>query len=691
MNNLNQQFQNVKANADIKAYAERHLEKAKQGHMFVCPFCNSGGNGGRNSDSGFSLTRDSFKCFACQAHGDIFDLASKCERIDTNNKIEQLKAVASFAGIRLDLEKNTFTPTGKQSNTKTAKDTAQQVDYTKGREKHEAYILQCQQTIKDTSKNKGAVTYLASRGFDLQTAVNLGVGYDEVTRRVIIPCKGSKYYHFDRAISKEAKIKHYKPKKDEVGHQPIYNSDALKEKTVFIVEGEFDALTLHSLGFDNVIMTGGGIAGINELVNLAKQQAEKPTFLLLFDKDKEGVNFSNSTKELLDKNKIPCEMLEDSSFTGKDPNEMFLSNRDGFKSFLKAENEKALQKHTDDINKAYNKVIANYSMLPIKDVNWQIYNMQCYNEPVSTGFQGIDYSLNGGFHPKNLIILGAGSSIGKTSLILQMAANIARTRPVLFVSIEQSQQELQAKLISSYSRRISNYKEYGLPYYQILNLRKYAYNDLQKMNFLQYAISNFEEDVKDNLYLLECVNRPSVAEIETIATNIQQHENKAPVIFVDYLQLLAAQSERDTERQVTDKNLTSLKQLANKLITPVIVISSLNRESYVKQVDLNSFKESGCIEYSADVLLGLQPQKLADDIEQAKTEVAEKKQARQSIEAYKEEKIGHLVLRVLKHRNGCTNFTGKELYFDKAFNFFYEAIETDTKKAETYKQENIYF
>lgn len=61
--------------------------------------------------------------------------------------------------------------------------------------------------------------------------------------------------------------------------------------------------------------------------------------------------------------------------------------------------------------------------------------------------------------------------------------------------------------------------------------------------------------------------------------------------------------------------------MANELEIPVVIISSLGRASYTKQISIDSFKESGSIEYSADTLIGLQYQGVGEknfDIESAK-------------------------------------------------------------------------
>ena len=76
-------------------------------------------------------------------------------------------------------------------------------------------------------------------------------------------------------------------------------------------------------------------------------------------------------------------------------------------------------------------------------------NNQGYERVWSTGIDGLDKKLNGGFHSKRLIVLGAISSLGKTSLALQVADNIARSgKDVLIFSLEMDSDELLAKTLS---------------------------------------------------------------------------------------------------------------------------------------------------------------------------------------------------------------------------------------------------
>jgi replicative DNA helicase len=139
---------------------------------------------------------------------------------------------------------------------------------------------------------------------------------------------------------------------------------------------------------------------------------------------------------------------------------------------------------------------------------------------------------------------------------------------------------------------------------------------------------------------------------------VQRHVNitsRAPVVIIDYLQLLAPHNERATDKQNTDKAVLELKRISRDFKIPVIGISSFNRESYKDAVKMQAFKESGAIEYSSDVLIGLQLEGAGDNDFDA-TEAKRKNPRR-------------VELVILKNRNGVT---GDKIAFDyyPHFNFY---------------------
>jgi replicative DNA helicase len=164
-----------------------------------------------------------------------------------------------------------------------------------------------------------------------------------------------------------------------------------------------------------------------------------------------------------------------------------------------------------------------------------------------------------------------------------------------------------------------------------------------------------------------------VADIWTAAERIAEHDGKSPIIFIDYLQLLAAPAghERETDKRIVDLNMLALRQMARELNTCVVVISSLNRAAYNGTVSLESFKESGSVEYSSDVLLGLQPEKMEEKTED-KAEATAKRTAKQIMRDFKATEKRRCELCVLKNRNGGLPRYGVPLEYDALTNTFSE-------------------
>ncbi|GHT43527.1 hypothetical protein AGMMS49921_11640 [Endomicrobiia bacterium] len=72
------------------------------------------------------------------------------------------------------------------------------------------------------------------------------------------------------------------------------------------------------------------------------------------------------------------------------------------------------------------------------------------------------------------------------------------------------------------------------------------------------------------------------------------------------MQILSPYNQCLNDKQNVDKNITELKRISRDYNIPVIAISSFNRTNYLNEVSFESFKESGSIEYSADVVIALQ-------------------------------------------------------------------------------------
>ena len=244
---------------------------------------------------------------------------------------------------------------------------------------------------------------------------------------------------------------------------------------------------------------------------------------------------------------------------------------------------------------------------------------QGYLNMWATGFQKLDEKLDGGFLGGNLIVLGAISSLGKTTFALQIADQIAtQGNDVLIFSLEMSKNELNAKSISrntfkltdagvdrSGERKKTQRQEYRLTMSDILRGRVGKLGE-DKRKLFDEALAETAK-LNDHLYII----RDNDVDLDKIAAIIQAHIDAGkmrPFVIIDYLQILKAREEARTsdKRLLTDDDVNRLKDLAVKTDVPILLISSFNRNSYLEPVSMGSFKESGTIEYSSDTLIALQ-------------------------------------------------------------------------------------
>lgn len=253
---------------------------------------------------------------------------------------------------------------------------------------------------------------------------------------------------------------------------------------------------------------------------------------------------------------------------------------------------------------------------------------------VPTGFRSIDEKLNG-FRQSNLIIIAARPSIGKSSLLLNMAqfAAVHHKIPVGIFSLEMSTDELVTRMVASQAN-IDSFK-----------ITSGLLNDDEMAAYGQASgvLADAQVFIDDTPGL-------SIMELRTKARRL--HVDKGiQMILVDYLQLMRG---RTTENRVQEVSEISwgLKSLARELKIPVVAAAQLNRsveQRGAKIPQLSDLRESGSIEQDADVVMFLyRPD---------------------------EENRSEVNLMISKHRNGPTGMI--PLYFRGERTKFYERSGKD--------------
>lgn len=270
---------------------------------------------------------------------------------------------------------------------------------------------------------------------------------------------------------------------------------------------------------------------------------------------------------------------------------------------------------------------------------------------LKSGYANIDSITN--LYP-GLYVLGAISSLGKTTFIHQMAEQIAEskeeaeTKPknhVLFFSLEQSTLELASKSIA---RAVAQESEIdGLSSLQVRR------SDLATPR-IAAAIDKCKA-YSDRITIVECSFRATIDDIAGTIHEYVRQNNVKPVVIIDYLQVIQPPLESHmTTRDMVDYHVRRLKELQTDYQLTMIVISSLNRQNYMTAIDFESFKESGGIEYTADVIWGLQLKCIHEDIFSKQNNVNEK---RKRIREAKKEIPRKIELVCLKNRFGVSSYS----------------------------------
>lgn len=578
------------------------LSKAKK-RGFVCPKC---GNGtGSDGDGIVKNPHDGrYHCFKCgEVCGDIFDLIGAAFDLpDFNSQFDKAKEIYN---ISVDKYRGNSSLRGRNEPA-AAVSTSASGDVS-------VYLGKCRLNVKNTS-------FFSDRGISEETVTRFGLGYDpeffegtggRVWRAAVFPLSKESYEVRNTDVPPDsAAMGGDKYRKH--GRAAVFNlsPEMLSDSTpLFICEGIMDALSIIECGFRAAAL--GSAANYRLLSDAVDKYGAGCPIVLLFDPDEAGKNaLDKLSHSLSEKNAV---FYDGSEILGNyhDPNARLIKDPDGLKAALSDFVRKISDLSGELSSWEENELLGANAACCLSDFKEHIRNGSIFSA-VPTGFDELDSALNGGLYP-GLYIFGAVSSLGKTTLMLQIADNIAASgRDVLFFSLEQSRFELMSKSISRETLlfcrenrlNISNAKDN----IQIADGSRWA--EFDEMG--QYVVNGaFEKYGKyaPHLFIFEGQGNISV---EDIGGSLRKYLSfgkrggHSPVIIVDYLQILKPRSEHISDKQAVDRNITALKQLSRDHDIPLLAVSSLNRTGYGRDVSMEAFKESGSIEYGADVLVGLQ-------------------------------------------------------------------------------------
>ena len=209
---------------------------------------------------------------------------------------------------------------------------------------------------------------------------------------------------------------------------------------------------------------------------------------------------------------------------------------------------------------------------------------------VRTGYHDLD-NMTAGLQRSDLIILAARPAMGKTTLVTNLAYNVATIakQPVLFFSLEMSKEQLVDRMLADAS---------GVDAWNI-RTGNLSDDDFSKLSEAMGELAEAPIFIDDTPGV-------SVLEMRTKARRAM-HEHPLGLIIIDYLQLMQGSGSSQGNRvQEVSEISRGLKLIARELNVPVIALSQLSRsvESRSPQIpQLADLRESGSIEQDADIVM----------------------------------------------------------------------------------------
>lgn len=401
---------------NLRSYVESITTPSRERGKYNCPLCHSGNR--RNGTGAFSIDRNNptqWHCFSCNEGGDLFDLIGKVENLpEYKDQIERARQLYGTGSPEPERKKRQ-----KREEAQAPKNAT---DYT-------AYINKCAGRLQETN-------YHTRRGISDETARRFNLGYDPaynhhgITKAFIIPV--NKYRYIAGKIEGDEKANKYD---NSPGEKTPFNLQALQtaKSPIFIVEGAIDALSIAEVGGEAIAIEGNSL---RQLIQYMKDTPPVQPLIIALDNDNPGKTGTEQGEQLLQEAGIKYFVYD--PYNGrKDANELLLQDRDALRRNV-AEGMKLPEKEAEAEREEYLQTASlNHLQAFINGIAESV-----NTEYTPTGFNKLDDILGGGLY-EGLYFVGALPSLGKTTLVTQIADHIAKDgRDVLIFSLEMARAEL---------------------------------------------------------------------------------------------------------------------------------------------------------------------------------------------------------------------------------------------------------
>ena len=207
---------------------------------------------------------------------------------------------------------------------------------------------------------------------------------------------------------------------------------------------------------------------------------------------------------------------------------------------------------------------------------------------ISTGYYDLN-DITSGLQKSELIVIAARPSMGKSSLVLNIAehAGTKEKKPTLIFSMEMSAQQVAQNMLCSTAKIDAH----------LLRTGKLDDNQFSNLSLAMGDLSESEIFIDDTPGL-------GLLELRAKARRLKLQHN-IQMIIVDYLQLMEARKAENRQQEISSIS-RGLKALARELEVPVIAVSQLNRSVETREGHtprMSDLRESGSIEQDADVII----------------------------------------------------------------------------------------
>jgi replicative DNA helicase len=228
-----------------------------------------------------------------------------------------------------------------------------------------------------------------------------------------------------------------------------------------------------------------------------------------------------------------------------------------------------------------------------------------------TGFEILDDNLSGGFRSGELVLVGGPQGLGKTTWVLQVARNVARTgRVVVMFTYEHDLQTLLIRLVSMESGIL------GDPEAPNVGRIRQAF---EAADGLSGSLSDRLADTAGGAKALEIVREyadrlmfyrstGTATDVETIKATVDQvrkDTGQLPLVVVDYLQKVAVPHGPREESERITLVVEGLKDLALDMDVPILAVVSADKEGLTggRRLRVNNLRGSSALAYEADTVL----------------------------------------------------------------------------------------